>query len=113
MKLSIEELPNPGNHKWPCIFCGDPPRYFAVLPVESPTKGAFVLCNDCANDEWVLKSLRARAERFNGLTVDVDTFMEVDPDIDADADGDLWATDWEDSTGPSQARPDQTDDEQK
>ena len=66
MTLTIEEIGDPSNHHGRCVECGNRPRYLAVLPADSApeTRGAFTLCNSCANDCAVLDKLAAIAERF-------------------------------------------------
>ena len=66
MKPSIEEIPNPGEHRPSSVGCGGRPRYLAVLQAADPsaTRGAFPVCNECANDACVLDGLGATAEEF-------------------------------------------------
>ena len=66
MKLTIEAIPNPSNHRGQCVDCGSPPHYVAVLPADSAgePRGAFTLCNDCGKDAALLDRLAAMAEGF-------------------------------------------------
>jgi len=65
MKLTIEEIPDPRAHHGPCIVCSERPRYLAVISDgRDGVRGAFTLCNACANDEGVLELLEEDAESF-------------------------------------------------
>jgi hypothetical protein len=66
MKLTIEEIGDPINHQGRCVECGSPPRHVAVLPPNSAgrTRGAFTLCDDCANNAALLDKLAVMAEGF-------------------------------------------------
>jgi len=65
MKLAIEEIPDPRTHQ-PWAFCKALSRYLAVIPDEGRKRlrDAVPLCNDCANDESVLKLIEEAGESF-------------------------------------------------